>query len=253
VLKDSEDIRSQLSPTLQKLLDDVLAKSDGSRQLEFGDSQEHQRFYVNSFPEGAIACLIPTSKSFIICIKQLDSISDEEEKEIAHELCHLWLTFHGFPRERVSDDPQQNEAYKQYVGPLHAIMEHAIFYPWLKNNYGIDLYRVGNQRLVDFLKNKFPNRKNESQRDQVSLFLNYIKFKVESDSSYWQERLSRAYSKNKFIDLKLVDERVLPIIQELTSKSLDPHYFIAKYREVLEIMDIKREISPDFCFRVNKY
>ncbi|MBI4377895.1 MAG: hypothetical protein HY578_02235 [Nitrospinae bacterium] len=199
------------------------------------------------------ACFTGSEKRFFICLKSLAPMTPEKELPVSHEMGHLWLTLHSFPRENRNISDEQQKRYDSLFGPLLEVMEHAIFYPWLKNNYGIDLYRVGNQRLVDFLKNKFPNRKNESQGDQVSLILNYIKFKVESNSSYWQERFSRAYSKNKFIDLKLVGERVLPIIQELASKPPDPQYFIKKYREVLETMNIEQELWPDFCSLVKKY
>lgn len=246
MLISSEQIRSKLSPILQRLMDDVLAKSDG-RPLVFGDAQEHQNIIGLPFPPGCIACLIPTSKSFIICIKQLDSISDEEEKQIAHELGHLWLTFHDFPREKRSNLSDKQQRYDICFGPLLEIMEHAIFYPWLKTNYGIDLYKIGNQRLYEFLHGELPNRKIESEGDQIPLIMNYLKFKIESDDSYWQERLSKAYSKVKFVNLKEIVERLLPIIQQVASKSPDSQCFITKFREALEIMNIKPEIWPDFA------
>lgn len=246
---DSDQIRPQLSRVLQRLMTDVLAKSDGSRPLEFGDAQEHQKMMGVPFPREARACLIPSNKRFIIII-ELGSIRSEDEIEIAHELGHLWLHLHNFPRERqyiIPDEQERQDRYNKLFGPLLEIMEHAIFYPWLKTIYKIDLYKVGKQRLVDFLRNELPNRKIESDGDRVSLTLNYLKFKVESDDLYWQERMHKAYTKGEFVKLREKAEGSLPIIQELATKTPDPQDFIGKYCDVLKACNIKREIWPDFA------
>jgi hypothetical protein len=249
MLISSEQIKPSLSPNLQRLVDDVFAKSDGSCQLEFGDAQEYQKILGTPFPPGTCACLTGNDKRFIILInvEQLSSITDKEELEIAHEFGHVWLSLYDFPRERQYNSTDRQKMYDICFGPLFDLMQHAIFYPWLKTNYEIDLYKVGNQRLVSFLRNELPNLRIESEGDQVSLIMNYLKFKIESDDPYWQERLHKAYSKTPFKDLREIAEKALPIIQELISKSTDPQYFVEKYRKVLEAMNIKREIWPDFA------
>lgn len=248
MLINSNQIKPQLSSILQRLMDDVLAKSDG-RPLVFGDAQEYQKILGTPFPPGTCACLTGNDKRFIILInvEQLSSITDKEEQEIAHEFGHVWLSLHDFPRERQYNSTDRQKMYDICFGPLLDLMEHAIFYPWLNTNYKINLYKVGNQRLVDFLHNELPNRRIESEGDQVSLIMYHLKFKIESDDPYWQGRLDKAYAKATFVELKSVGEKLLSIIQELVSKSPAPQYFITKYREALKVMKIEQEIWPDFA------
>lgn len=229
-------------------MDDVLAKSNGSHTLEFSDALEHQKYLTDE----KNACIISGKNKSIIVVKQLDPITDKEELAIAHELGHLWLLSHNFPRERQYDlsaeaEQERQERYDICFGPLLEIMEHAIFYPHLKADYKINLYEPGNERLVDFIRKVLPNRKIQSDGDKISLILNYVKFKIESNENYWHEMLDRSYSRTEFLDFKGTGQKLLSIIQELARNPLDSQYFIAKYREILEVMDIEDKIWPDFA------
>jgi hypothetical protein len=245
---DSDQIRLQLSPVLQRLINEVLAKS-GDLPLQFWDSQEYEMNRRESLKTGGKACSFKGNGFLVIVLQKFEQIC-KEELTIAHELGHLWLQSHGLPRQGSFKSEEEKEGYKYCFGPLLEIMEHAIFYPWLKTTYKIDLYKVGNKRLVDFLRNELPHRKTESKGDQVSLIMNYFKFKVESDNHYWQERIYKAYSKGEFVKLREKAEGSLPIIQELTGKTPDPQFFIEKYHKVLEILNIKQEIWPDFAHQI---
>lgn len=239
---NSKEIRAQLSPALQKLLDNVLSYSDG-RPLEFVDEGKYAKITGKSPKLSAgEACFTGSEQRFIICLKSLELITPENELSIAHELGHLWLLLHGFPKEGQYADAERQDAYERCCGPLRDIMEHAIFYPWLNDNYKIDLYKRENQRLVDFIRNDLPKRK-----DQISLILNYIKFKIQTDEKYWQDRLNKAYSRTDLTGLKDKGESVLPSIQELVSKPPNSQLFVAKYCDALNALNIKREIWPDFC------
>lgn len=246
MLISSDQIKSQFSSNLQKLMEDVLAHSDGSRPLVFCDEEEFHKVTGNPLQQNDVACLLPSDQMCRICLRHLDSITTEVELAIAHELGHLWLQFHRFPRKKMFTDAIKQEAYRYCFGPLLDIMEHAVYYPWLRDNYNFDLYKVGNQRLVDFIKNEIPKRTIVSQADEISLMLNYIKFHVESNNLYWQEKLRKAYSKPVFLSLKEIAERPLPVIMELSADPINPHTFIETYRNVLELMDIERSIWPSF-------
>lgn len=112
-----EQIMPKLSSQLRRLMDDVLAKSNGSRTLEFSDALEHKKYLTDE----KNACIISGKNKSIIVVKQLDPITDKEELAIAHELGHLWLLSHNFPRERQYDLPAEQERQERYdicFGPL---------------------------------------------------------------------------------------------------------------------------------------
>ncbi len=60
MLKTSDEIKSQLTPNYQKLIDDILATSDSSRPLYFADEQEHIRELRRPFTFGVNACFYLT-------------------------------------------------------------------------------------------------------------------------------------------------------------------------------------------------
>lgn len=246
MLIHSKDIKPQLSSILRKLMDDVLLQSSNNRPLVFMDEEEYTETSGRS-PElsDGEACFTGNDQRFIICLKSLERITHEEELSIAHELGHLWLLFCGFSPERMygDDESERQEAYKQFLGPLRAIMEHTIFYPFLKSNYQIDLYKVGNKRLSAFIKGDIHKLKSIS--DTASLILSYIKFGVESDDDYWKEKLSKIYSKPDYAGCKEKAEKLLPIIT--SNNTPTPKDFINKYRQVLKTLDIKQELWPDFA------
>jgi hypothetical protein len=123
-------------------------------------------------------------------------------------------------------------------------MEHAIFYPWLKNTYEINLYEIGNKRIVGFIHAALPSY--DPRRDQIPLILNYIKHTLESDKQYWHEKLNKAYSKNSFKEMREISLNLLAIIKEVSNRSPNPQYFTEKYREILKIMSIDEKTYPVF-------
>lgn len=248
MLKTVDEIRSQITPSLQKLLNDVLLESDGSCLLRFGDKLEFQKIKGRPFPEGTNACFNPFREQFIIFVNQIDEITSKEEHAIAHELGHLWLLLLGLPPEKITTDKDRQDNWDTFFGPLREFMEHAVYYPLLRTEYKIDLYETGNERLVDFIKRQLPTLKNESAQEKLLLMLNYIKYAVESDNHYWQDRLHKAYSK-KTLDVKNIADSLLPIVQELASTK-DTRFFISQYRKVLETLNTHFDIPqqwPKFC------
>ena len=157
--KTSDEIKSQLTPTFQKLINDILAKSDGSRPLIFADEQEYQKIFSTPFSLEDNAWFVSDSKQFLIFLRQLSVVTNKEELDIAHELGHMWLILCNYPEKSIKKNFIQNESNTIFV-ILHNIMDHAIFYPFLKNQYKIDLYKIGNNRLSDFIKDQLPGMKN---------------------------------------------------------------------------------------------
>ena len=249
MLKTVDEVKSQITPSLQKLLNDVLLESDDCRPLLFGDELEFIKIKGRPFPEGTNACFNPFEEQFIIFIKHLYKIGSKEEHAIAHELGHLWLLLLGLPSERITTDKDRQGYWDTFFGPLREIMEHEVYYPLLKTEYKIDLYKIGNERLFDFIKSQLPILKNESAQEKLLLILNYIKYAVESDSTYLKDRLHKAYSK-KALDVKNIADTLLPIVQELSSAK-DTRFFISQYRKVLKILDthfgVSEEQWPKFC------
>ena len=127
-------------------------------------------------------------------------------------------------------------------------MEHAVYYPLMKDIYQIDLYKIGNKRLANFITNQLPDLGNESTPEKLLLILNYIKYEVESDDHYWLERLRETYSK-KASDVINVGDILLPLIQKL-ARTKDAQFFISQYRKVLKILDtllgVPVELWPTF-------
>jgi hypothetical protein len=248
MLKTVDEIRAQITPNLQNLLNDVLLDANDSRPLMFGDEQEFKTIKGVSFPEEMNACFNPFIDRFIIFTKNINRIGLKEQDDIAHELGHLWLLFLGLPSELKSNDPDKQISWDTFFSPLRDSMEHAAYYPLMKDKYQIDLYKIGNERLVNFVTYQFPDYGNESGSEKLLLILNYIRYKVESNDHYWLERLQNAYSK-RALDVIKVTDNLLPLVQKLAS-SKDAIFFISQYRKVLEILDrhfgIPEKIWPTF-------
>jgi hypothetical protein len=249
--KTSDEIKSQLTPNYQKLLDDVLAKSDGSYQLYFADEQEHKRELKRPFPFGVNACFEPDieNKQFFIFLKQICVITKKEELDIAHELGHLWLRLCNFPLTKRTTNRYKQKIYDVYLSPLFDTMSHSIFYSYILNNYKINLYEVGNSRLIDFIKNQLPSLNNTSKEESLRLTLYYIKYVVESDDQHWLGILHKAYSEKAPDNLRIAEDSLLPIIHELVNEP-NPENFNGKYRAALEVIednfDISRDLWPEF-------
>jgi hypothetical protein len=253
VLRTVDEVRAQITPSLQKILNDILLESDDPRPLMFGDEQEFKTIKGKPFPMETNASFSPFRDRFIIFLKHIDKIGSKEEYDIAHELGHLWLLLLGLPPEKKTTDRYRQESWDTFFSPLRDSMEHAVYYPLIKNKYQIDLYKIGNKRLVDFIRSQLPNLKNESVPDKLLLMLNYIKYEVESDDHYWLEKLRRAYSK-KALDVKNVADSLLPVVQKLASTK-DAQFFISQYRKVLKIVDthfgVPAELWPNFATQTN--
>lgn len=249
MLKSVDIIKTQITPKLQKLIDDIRLESDDHRPLVFGDEEEFKTIMRKAFPAEANACFIPSADRFFIFLKRIDNIKASEEYAIAHELGHLWLLLRGLPPEKMTTDNVKQIAWDSFFSPLREIMEHAVYYPLLKSKYDIDLYQIGNERLVDFIKNQLPSLKKTTAEEITLLILNYIKYAVESDSIYWLERLQNAYSRNK-TGAKNIAENMLPIIKQI-SGTIDPQLFVRQYCQAVEIIDkqfgIPANLWPVFC------
>lgn len=249
MLKTVDEIRLQITPSLQNLLRDVLLESDDKRPLMFGDEQEFMAMKGKSFPIEANACFNPFQDRFFIFLKAIDKIGSKEECAIAHELGHLWLLLLGLPPEKKTNDLDRQTSWDTFFSPLREIMEHEVYYPLLKTEYKIDLYKIGNERLVDFVKNQLPTLKSGSTQEKLLLILNYIKYAVESDDPYWQDRLHKSYSK-KASDVQNTACSLFQIVQELSSTK-DVQLFISQYRKALKFLDthfgIPGELWPKFC------
>jgi len=248
MLRTIDEIRAQITPNLQKLLNDILLESDDPRPLMFGDEQEFKTIKGKPFPTETNACFNPFLDRFIIFLKHIDKVGSKEQYDIAHELGHLWLLFLGLPSEKKTTDRDRQESWDTFFSPLRDSMEHAVYYPLIKDKYQIDLYKIGNKRLADFIRRQLPNLKNESTPEKLLLTLNYIKYEVESDDRYWLERLHKAYSKEA-LDVINVGDCLLPLVQKLASTK-DAQFFISQYRKVLEILNthfgVPVELWPTF-------
>ncbi|MCG2777903.1 MAG: hypothetical protein L6406_19720 [Desulfobacterales bacterium] len=248
MLKTVDKIKAQITPNLQSLLNDVLSEGNDPRPLMFGDEQEFQTIKGIPFPAETNACFNPFLDRFIIFLKRIDKIGLKEEQDIAHELGHLWLLFLGLPSEKRSDDGDRQACWDTFFSPLRDIMEHAVYYPLMEGKYQINLYTIGNERLVSFITDQLPTIGNESVSEKLLLILNYIKYKVESDDHHWLKRLYEAYSKQA-IDARHIADSLLPLVQELAGAK-DSHLFISQYRKVLETLgthfDIPVELWPAF-------
>ena len=249
--KTSEEIKSQLAPNYQKLMNDILAKSDGSRPLIFADEQTHNSKLKKPFPFGVNAFFLPdiVNKRYYIFLKQICVITKKEELDIAHELGHLWLFLCNFPSTKKTTNKYKQAVYDAYLEPLFAIMGHSIFYSYILNNYKINLYEVGNSRLIGFIKNQLPSLNNTSKEESLHLALYYIKYVVESDDQHWLGILHKAYSEKAPDNLRIAEDSLLPIIQELVNEP-NPQNFKEKYRAALEVIednfDISRDLWPEF-------
>lgn len=255
MLKTIYEIRAQITPNLQKLLSDILLESDDPRPLMFGDEQEFKTIKSEPFPTETNACFNTFLDRFIIFLKRIDQIGSKEQDDIAHELGHLWLLLLGLPSEKKTADRDRQKAWDTFFSPLRDSMEHAVYYPLIKDKYRIDLYKIGNRRLANFIRRQLPNLKNESTPEKLLLMLNYIKYEVESDDHYWIERLHKAYSE-KALDVITAGDRLLPLVQKLANTK-DAHFFISQYRKVLKILDthfsVPVELWPMFVAEERQY
>ena len=253
MLRTVDEIRAQITPSLQKLLNEILFESDDRRPLFFGDELEFRSIKSKPFPIETNACFSPFGDRFIIFLKHIDKIENQEECDIAHELGHLWLLLLGLPPENITTDRNRQANWDTFFSPLREFMEHAVYYPLIKSKYQIDLYKIGNERLVDFIRNQLPNLKNESIPEKLLLMLNYIKYEVEADDHSWRERLHQAYSK-KALDVKNIADSLLPDVQKL-ARTKDAQFFILQYRKVLKIIEtyfnIQLEPWPNFATQTN--
>lgn len=251
MLKTSDEIKSQITSNYQELLDDVLAISDGSYQLYFADEQEHMSVLGRSFSFGVNASFHTdiANKQFTIFLKQTCTITKKEEQDIAHELGHLWLFLCNFPLTKRTTNEYKQGIYDAYLGPLKNIMEHSIFYSYILNNYKINLYEVGNSRLIDFIKSELPGLNYTSKEERLRLTLYYIKYVVESDDQHWLDILHKVYSEKAPDNLRIAEDSLLPFIYELVNEP-NPEHFKGKYRAALEVIednfDISRELWPEF-------
>lgn len=253
MLRTVDEIRAQLTPNLQRLLTDILLEASDPRPLMFGDEQEFKDINGKLFPAETNACFNPFLDRFIIFLKHIDRIGLKEQDDIAHELSHLWLLFLGLPSEKKSSDGCRQARWDTFFSPLRDFMEHAVYYPLMKDKYQINLYKIGNERLAIFITDQLPNSGNESTPEKLLLVLNYIKYEVEADAPYWIENLHNAYSK-KAPDVKNIADSVMLIVKNLAGTK-DSQNFIAQYCAVLKILDthfgIPVEQWPNFC-RPNK-
>jgi len=159
----------------------------------------------------------------------------------------------AYLHEKKTTNRARQVAWDTFLGPLRDIMEHAVYYPLIKNKYKIDLYKIGKERLDNFIKSQLPNLKNESEPEKLLLMLNYIKYEVESDDHYALEKLQIAYS-NKALDVKNVADRLLPVVKKLANTK-DVQFFISQYQKALKILDthfcIPAKLWPNFATQIN--
>jgi|GEM_PF-5533182 len=251
MLKTIDEIRTQISPNLQNLLNDILLESNDPRPLFFGDEQQFKCLKGKTFPEGINACFNPFNNQFIIFLKQIDEIRQEEQHDIAHELGHLWLLLLGLPPEKKSMNTVRQLRWETFFSPIRESMEHAVYYPLMKDNYQIDLYKIGNKRLANFITDQLPKLRNESTPEKLFLLLNYIKYLAESDNHCWLERLRETYYQ-KAEDIIIIGDSLIPLVKKLACIK-NAKFFISQYRKVLEILDthfgIPEDIWPYFVVR----
>jgi hypothetical protein len=248
VLITVDELKAQITPNLQKLMNDILLEANDPRPLMFGDEQEFETIKGKPFPAEINACFNPFMDRLIIFLKRVDKIRCKEQHDIAHELGHLWLLFLGLPSEKKTTDRNRQESWDTFFSPLREIMEHAVYYRLIKDKYQIDLYKIGNERLTDFIIDQLPQLGNKSTTEKLLLILNYLKYKVESDDHYWLGKMHKIYS-DRALDVINVGDSLLPLVQKLAGTK-DTQLFISQYRQVLEILDthftVPVELWPTF-------
>ncbi len=248
MLRTADEIKAKFAPNLQSLLNNILLDGRDPRPLIFGDEKAFEAIKGISFPAEMSACFNPFPDRFIIFLKRIDKIGSKEEHDIAHELGHLWLLFLGLPSEKRSSDIDRQANWDTFFSPLRDTMEHAVYYPLIRDEYQINLYKIGNERLANFITDQLPSMGNESEQEKLLLILNFIKYKVESDSYYWLDKLHEAFSRQA-IDAMQIANSLLPLIQKLAAIK-DMQLFVSQYRKVLEILsihfDIPKELWPAF-------
>jgi hypothetical protein len=252
--KTSDEIKSQLTPNCQKLMNDLLTKSDDNYKLYFADEHEHIKELHRGLGFGVNAGfkLDIENKQFFIFLKQISRISDKEDLEIAHELGHLWLFLCNFPSTKRATNKYKQEIYDNCFGLLKNIMEHFIIFTYILNNYKINLYEVGNSRLIAFIKNQLPDLNNTSNEESLLLTFYYIKHTVESNDQHWQGIMRENYSEKAPDSLKIAEVSLLPIVRELVNEPT-PEIFTTKYHTAMEVLEdnfnIPRNNRPEIVYQ----
>ena len=100
MLIDSEDIKSQFTENLQKLMEYIISRFSGFPLIFWDKKEFEEKLGIPFLPEGTGCCFKDKDK-LVIALKELDSIF-LQEPIIAHELGHFWLESYGFPRPLVS-------------------------------------------------------------------------------------------------------------------------------------------------------
>lgn len=246
MLIDSNEMRLRLSPDTQRLLGEVLAVFKDKISLQFGDEQAYYEIMGEHFQLDGNACYLPGNERPIIFIRQLKPVTRGTELDIAHELGHLWLESFEFPRFGFCRTKEERKTFKTYrFAWLMEIMEHAIYYPKFKGEYGIDLYNIGNKRLEEFLDRYLGRQASNSGREQIGLILYFIKYHVEANDGNLVNRLDAVYSE-RFVKIREKAEEALRIIQGLVGQEPDATNFKDKYHDVLRSLGVSEQHWPGF-------
>lgn len=128
---DSHEIKLQFTENLQRLIDHVMSRFS-DLPLIFWDKEEYEEKTGTLFSKEGNACSFKDDNGLFIVLRELESVL-QQESLIAHELGHFWLESYEFPRRPSVSFKTEDEKERYYCfDRLHEIMEHAIFYPWLK-------------------------------------------------------------------------------------------------------------------------
>jgi hypothetical protein len=241
---DYQSIIDRFSPTLQRLINDVVRPWKGL-PLFFWDSQSYANLYGRPMDEGGAACAFRHNNHLIIALPKIDNLL-QQESGVAHELGHLWLEAKKFPRQGGFGSEEQEQLYHGCFGPLLEIMEHSIIFPWLRKSYGINLYKDGNDRLARFLSDELLTLRADAETEIIKLTLYFFKYRTEADDARLQDQLDTVYSTKMPPDVMDRIRKALPIILSLSGKKPNKGEFVKEYRQVLTTLSIRPEIWPAF-------